>query len=220
MFPLLFQDKFRSSQYSQCQVTNSRCLSPFPPDLRGRGENELSDARRSITILQTPSYELCCQVHESRLAPAPVATSSERDGKRLLDAEPETRDSTNGGVTSESPGPATSENHPGIATQMTGDEKETGGLTVIARHKKRGEESLNKFKEEVRKFAVDHTFKETAKKYGIHHSTVSGWVKESEKADKCSNFGDFFREKGNVKKNQKGNGPADWPEEHSALNSI
>ena len=70
-------------------------------------------------------------------------------------------------------------------------------LTVIALHKKRGEESLNKFKEEVRKFAVDHTFKETAKKFGIHHSTVSGWVKESEKADKCANLGDFYREKGN-----------------------
>ena len=70
-------------------------------------------------------------------------------------------------------------------------------LTVIALHKKRGEESLNKFKEEVRKFAVDHTFKETAKRFGIHHSTVSGWVKESEKADKCANFGDFYREKGN-----------------------
>ena len=49
----------------------------------------------------------------------------------------------------------------------------------------------------MRKFAVDHTFKETAKKFGIHHSTVSGWVKESEKADKCANFGDFYREKGN-----------------------
>ena len=48
----------------------------------------------------------------------------------------------------------------------------------------------------MRKFAVDHTFKETAKKFGIHHSTVSGWVKESEKADKCANFGDFYREKG------------------------
>ena len=160
----------------------------------------MRDGVYGVTILQTPSYELCCQVQESRLAPAPVATSSETDGKRLLDASSErdgARVSTNGGVTSESPGPgATSENHPGIATQMTGDEKETGGLTVIARHKKKGEESLNKFKEEVRKFAVDHTFKETAKKYGIHHSTVSGWVKESEKADKCSNFGDFFREKG------------------------
>jgi len=72
-------------------------------------------------------------------------------------------------------------------------------LTVIAIHKKKGEESLNKFKEEVRKFAVDHTFKETAKKFGIHHSTVSGWVKESEKQDKCANFGDFFREKGDDK---------------------
>ena len=55
---------------------------------------------------------------------------------------------------------------------------------------------LIRFKEEVRKYAVDHTFKETAKKFGIHHSTVSGWVKESEKQDKCANFGDFFREKG------------------------
>ena len=67
---------------------------------------------------------------------------------------------------------------------------------MIALHKKRGEDSLNRFKEEVRKYAVDHTFKETAKKFGIHHSTVSGWVKESEKQEKCANFGDFFREKG------------------------
>ena len=51
----------------------------------------------------------------------------------------------------------------------------------------------------MRKFAVDHTFKETAKRFGIHHSTVSGWVKESEKADKCTNFGDFYREKGEIK---------------------
>ena len=49
---------------------------------------------------------------------------------------------------------------------------------------------------------MDHTFKETAKKFGIHHSTVSGWVKESEKQDKCAHFGDFFREKG-----EEGN----WP---------
>ena len=55
---------------------------------------------------------------------------------------------------------------------------------------------IDRFKEEVRKYAVDHTFKETAKKFGIHHSTVSGWVKESEKQDKCAHFGDFFREKG------------------------
>ena len=47
-------------------------------------------------------------------------------------------------------------------------------LTVIARHKKRGEESLNKFKEEVRKFAVDHTFKETAKKFGYEDDYYSG----------------------------------------------
>ena len=37
-------------------------------------------------------------------------------------------------------------------------------LTTIALYKKKGEESLNRFKEEVRKFAVDHTFKETAKR--------------------------------------------------------
>jgi len=36
-------------------------------------------------------------------------------------------------------------------------------------------------KEEVRKYALDHTFKETAKKFGIHHSTVSGWVKARER---------------------------------------
>jgi len=43
-----------------------------------------------------------------------------------------------------------------------------------------GEDSLCRLKEEVRRFAVDHTFKETAKKFGIHHSTVSGWVKAGE----------------------------------------
>ena len=53
---------------------------------------------------------------------------------------------------------------------------------------------------------MDHTFKETAKKFGIHHSTVSGWVKESEKRDKCANFGDFFREKGRIFIQQKING--------------
>ena len=53
---------------------------------------------------------------------------------------------------------------------------------------------------------MDHTFKETAKKFGIHHSTVSGWVKESEKQDKCANFGDFFREKGRIFIQQKING--------------
>ena len=58
----------------------------------------------------------------------------------------------------------------------------------------------------MRKYAVDHTFKETAKKFGIHHSTVSGWVKESEKQDKCANFGDFFREKGRIFIQQKING--------------
>jgi hypothetical protein len=43
---------------------------------------------------------------------------------------------------------------------------------------------------------VDHTFKETAKRFGIHHSTVSGWVKESEKQDKAAPYGDSGREKG------------------------
>ena len=54
-------------------------------------------------------------------------------------------------------------------------------LTVIAKHRRLGEESLSRLKEEVRKYALDHTFKETAKKFGIHHSTVSGWVKARER---------------------------------------
>ena len=57
----------------------------------------------------------------------------------------------------------------------------TKKLTVIAKHRRLGEESLSKLKEEVRKYALDHTFKETAKKFGIHHSTVSGWVKARER---------------------------------------
>ena len=62
-------------------------------------------------------------------------------------------------------------------------------LSVIAQHRRLGEESLGRLKEEVRRFAVDHTFKETAKKFGIHHSTVSGWVKAGEQVE---------------------NGPGDW----------
>ena len=54
-------------------------------------------------------------------------------------------------------------------------------LSVIAKHKKMGAKSLNLLKEEVKKYASDHTFKETARKYGIHHSTVSGWVKKADR---------------------------------------
>ena len=52
-------------------------------------------------------------------------------------------------------------------------------LSVIARHKKLGDGALNKLKNEVQAYAVDHTYKETARKFGIHHSTVSGWIKRS-----------------------------------------
>ena len=51
-------------------------------------------------------------------------------------------------------------------------------ISVIAQHKKLGSKSLSLLKEEVRRYAMDHTFKETARKFGIHHSTVSGWVKK------------------------------------------
>ena len=49
--------------------------------------------------------------------------------------------------------------------------------SVIARYKKLGEGALSKLKNEVRAYAVDHTYKQTARKFGIHHSTVSGWIK-------------------------------------------
>ena len=52
-------------------------------------------------------------------------------------------------------------------------------LSVIERHKKLGEGALDKLKNEVQAYAVDHTYKETARKFGIHHSTVSGWIKQS-----------------------------------------
>ena len=52
-------------------------------------------------------------------------------------------------------------------------------LTVIARHRKLGEGALNRLKNEVQAYAIDHTYKETARKFGIHHSTVSGWIKKS-----------------------------------------
>ena len=52
-------------------------------------------------------------------------------------------------------------------------------LSVIERHKKLGDGALDKLKNEVQAYAVDHTYKETARKFGIHHSTVSGWIKQS-----------------------------------------
>ena len=57
--------------------------------------------------------------------------------------------------------------------------KKESNLSVIERHKKLGDEALNKLKNEVQTFAADHTYKETARKFGIHHSTVSGWIKQS-----------------------------------------
>ena len=45
-------------------------------------------------------------------------------------------------------------------------------LTILVRHKKMGEESLNRFKEEVRKFAVDHTFKVMLALYQLNYSNV------------------------------------------------
>ena len=50
---------------------------------------------------------------------------------------------------------------------------------MIERHKKLGDGALDKLKNEVQAFAADHTYKETARKFGIHHSTVSGWIKQS-----------------------------------------
>ena len=75
-----------------------------------------------------------------------------------------------------SPG-SSKENHDPINESDASKKKR---LSVIAQHRRLGEESLGRLKEEVRRFAVDHTFKETAKKFGIHHSTVSGWVKAGE----------------------------------------
>ena len=52
-------------------------------------------------------------------------------------------------------------------------------LSVIERHKKLGDGALDKLKIQVQAFAANHTYKETARKFGIHHSTVSGWIKQS-----------------------------------------
>ena len=52
-------------------------------------------------------------------------------------------------------------------------------LSVIERHKKLGDGALDKLKIDVQAFAANHTYKETARKFGIHHSTVSGWIKQS-----------------------------------------
>jgi hypothetical protein len=67
-------------------------------------------------------------------------------------------------------------------TTTKSEEPSSKKLTVIAKHRRLGEESLSRLKDEVRRYAVEHTFKETAKKFGIHHSTVSGWVKARERA--------------------------------------
>ena len=42
-----------------------------------------------------------------------------------------------------------------------------------------GDGALIRLKSEVQAYAIDHTYKETARKFGIHHSTVSGWIKKS-----------------------------------------
>ncbi len=60
--------------------------------------------------------------------------------------------------------------------------EETNCLSVIALHRRLGERSLCKLKARVRRFAEEHTFKETARAFGVHHSTVSGWVKAATKA--------------------------------------
>ena len=52
-------------------------------------------------------------------------------------------------------------------------------LSVIERHKKLGGGALDKLKVEVQAYAADHTYKETARQFGVHHSTVSGWIKQS-----------------------------------------
>ena len=52
-------------------------------------------------------------------------------------------------------------------------------LSVIERHRKLGDGALDKLKIEVQAFASNHTYKDTARKFGIHHSTVSGWIKQS-----------------------------------------
>ena len=52
-----------------------------------------------------------------------------------------------------------------------------GALTAIAQHRRLGPKSLQQLKKNVLAHAKEHTFKETSKKFGVHHSTVSGWVK-------------------------------------------
>jgi hypothetical protein len=84
-----------------------------------------------------------------------------------------------------SPGSSKENLDPGSENESAAKKKR---LSVIAQHRRLGEESLCRLKEDVRRFAVDHTFKETAKKFGIHHSTVSGWVKAGEQVfDKSDN---------------------------------
>ena len=60
---------------------------------------------------------------------------------------------------------------------MDGDGTKSKSLSVIALHRRLGPSSMAQLKEKVTAFAREHTFKETAKAFGIHHSTVSEWVK-------------------------------------------
>ena len=77
------------------------------------------------------------------------------------------------------------QNQPSVATKrrkrntLKGNKVARCNLSVIERHKKLGDGALEKLKIEVQAYAVDHTYKETSRKFGIHHSTVSGWIKQS-----------------------------------------
>ncbi|XP_059087129.1 uncharacterized protein LOC131883631 [Tigriopus californicus] len=64
--------------------------------------------------------------------------------------------------------------------------QEPRGTSVIAHHRSLGPKFLNQLKERVREYARTHTYKETAKKFGVHHSTVSGWVKTASTATDTS----------------------------------
>lgn len=75
-------------------------------------------------------------------------------------------------------------------------------MSVIDIHRKLGKDHLNNLKDKVCRYAEDHSFKTTAKKFGMHHSTVSGWVKAATGRATCkkARLNEINKEQANIAK--------------------
>lgn len=77
--------------------------------------------------------------------------------------------------------------------------EDDGGLddyeASMGSHKKKNERYLPEFKLQVVKYALQTTFKKTAERFGVHHSTVAEWCRDREKLERL-----FPQEKGTLSK--------------------